>query len=103
MQELMNEEREAELCLDYSERSRPPVPMFYPTNEACSYGSFSMANGRISATLKCQSDHGDPTRLSGSYDKKSYTVTITKQIPGENGAEPGERTYSTSGRFKGNC
>lgn len=103
VQELMNEERNADMCLDYSDRSHPPVSMFYPTNEACSYGNFSMANGRINATLKCQSDRGDPTRLSGSYDKKSFTVTITKQIPNDAGGEPGERTFSTSGRFKGNC
>lgn len=61
-----------------------------------------MANGRISAVLKCPSDKGEPTRLSGRYDKKSYSVTITKRLSGE-GGENGERTFSTSGRFKGSC
>jgi beta-glucanase (GH16 family) len=101
-QEMMGEERSAQMCLEYSERTKPPVGMFYSSAETCSYDSFSMSGGRISATLKCASDKGEPTRLSGRYDNKAYSVTITKTLADDSG-EPGERTFVTSGRFKGTC
>lgn len=101
-EELMREERAAEMCLDYSERSKPPVTFLYAGTEACSYTSFSMAGGRIKATLACAGDGAEPTRLSGSYDKASFAVTISKQTTSDDGRTM-ERSFSTSGRHKGNC
>ena len=101
-EELMREERAAQQCLDYSERSKPPVTFLYAGTEACTYTSFTMAGGRIRAILACAGDGAEPTRMSGSYDKASFNVTVSKLSTGDDGRTL-ERSYSTSGRHKGNC
>lgn len=83
--ELMREERTAEMCLDYSERSKPPVKFLYAGSEACTFTSFSMVGGRIKGTMACAGDGPEPTRMTGSYNKASFTVTMSKQVPGDEG------------------
>lgn len=99
---LMREERAAEMCLDYSERSKPPVRFLYAGAEECSFTSFSMVGGRINGTMACAGDGPEPTRMTGSYDKASFTVTVSKQVPADEG-RTSERSFSTSGRHRGNC
>lgn len=100
--EMMREEKGGEHCVSFSERTNPPVGMFYPTSEACTFVEFSMGKGSLRGKISCPTGGSEPMRMSGHYDAKSFSVTITKRVEGEFGQDA-ERGYTTSGKFKGTC
>ncbi|MFM5932340.1 MAG: DUF3617 family protein [Novosphingobium sp.] len=100
--ELMRDEKSAEHCLGFSQRTQPPVGMFYPTSETCTFVEFSMGKGLMRGKISCPSTGAEPMRMSGHYDAKSFSVTITQRGEGEFGQDS-ERSYATNGKLKDTC
>lgn len=72
-------------CITPEEASRPPEEMMGGDSGQCRYENFTMAGGRINATMLCRAGQGDgETRMvmAGAYSPTSYDMDLTMTLSG---------------------
>jgi hypothetical protein len=91
-------------CLPEEDRARPTPRFFTGSDEGeCSYGSFSMKDGKIDAAMACTGTPGSLNfALSGTYTQTSYDIDARATRSGGAGAAV-NGSAKLSGTWLGAC
>jgi hypothetical protein len=89
-------------CLTPAEANRPPADVIGgESNGQCRYDNFSMAGGRMNATMICNAADGNQTRmtLTGTYTATSYDMGMDMRMSGA--GVPGGKGMNVQARTTG--
>lgn len=85
MNEMMGAGRSLESCLS-EEDSKRPSEGFFAGNDSCRYERFTMAGGKIDASLRCTGDGVTQLmEMEGSYSPDRYSLRMTSTMEGPPG------------------
>ena len=96
-----------EHCITAEQAAKPPSDFFTDRrNKNCTAKSFTMAGGKIDATLSCTGERSgsDMTMtIKGDYHPTNYTATMTMVGAGMPGGGEMKMTATTTGQRVGEC
>lgn len=112
MQEMMGQTRTYASCLTKEEAEKPDGSFFGQENENCRYDTFTMAGGKIDATMTCKDKNkgeggeggsGEAKMtMVGTYAPDSYDMAMTMKGKAPNGNAMNIEMAATS-KHVGDC
>jgi Protein of unknown function (DUF3617) len=80
MQKSLGVERVFTSCLTPEQVNRPNAGFFQQNASSCKYDHFSMADGKIAGTMRCDNGRGPASMtMSGTYDESNYNISVSSQ------------------------
>jgi len=104
MQQAMSKAQVNEVCLSEKDAKSPREDFFTGKDENCRYEHFNWGSGKIDLKLMCNhpNAHQEMT-LTGTYEPKSYSMTMTMANQGKTPEEQMKMTMKVDAQNLGEC
>lgn len=84
MKARMGEGRAYETCLTEAEAKRPKEDFFAGADKSCRYDRFEMGNGKIAASMRCETEGAVQTmQMDGRYSPSHYEMKMVSSATGQ--------------------
>ncbi len=108
MKQMGDSKPGTETCITKEDAAKPNAD-FFSGNKNCRYDHFTMAGGKIDATMRCSGSGGvQLMKMAGAYSPEAYRMTMQTELDRSSGAPvSGTETMTmkmhVDGKRIGNC
>ena len=104
VQQAMKQPQMHEVCLSPEEAKSPREKFFTGADENCRYEHFNWGKGKIDLKMLCNHPNAKQTMaLSGTYEPRSYSMTMTATNEGSTPQEQMTMTMRVDAKNVGEC